>query len=262
MTQLSSRLQPSTKQFEKALNGPKARYSVAGYDGLELRVAENGTGTWWRRVKHPVTGKREWCRVANVTKQSALGDVFDKYREMREAWEVRGVHPKHGDDDAPAMLTLGECFEQWLHRPRDKHYRDTTLQKYAENFERYVRMPLGDLPANEITSRMIRDHVGKLAKELAGRQRGQYTRGAQANKTLDMIRQALEWARKNDLVDHNEAEKVDKPVAEKNPDGKRHRAPNAEEIRRLWHATFELPDATVARALRLQMLLARIMQQA
>ncbi len=252
-----AKLTTNVKKIEAAVRGKRARYGVVGHPGLELRANGNGGGSWYWRYTD-ATGARSWHVISNQAQHVLFDEVFEAYRKLTEDLGLRGLHPNQsaavGDEK---MITLAEAFEGWLTRPKAQPYRDTTLAKYREVFARYVQPALGNVNVDEVESKRVREHVNGLADRLKAQTRGQSSRGIQANKALDVIRSALEWAKNEEHVEENVADRVSYPVAHENPEGKRRRAPTADETKRLWHATFSIRDTMIASAIRLQMLLAR-----
>lgn len=82
-------------------------------------------------------------------------------------------------------------------------------------------------------------------------------RGTQATKALKLIYSLGEYAVDKNFVARNPARGIDPPVPVDNPEGKQHRPPTDDELRRIWLEAPEHMNAQLVRVLRLNLLLGK-----
>jgi integrase len=182
----------------------------------------------------PFTLARE--RAREVLAQAALGrDWFAEQAKAREAEE-------RAERAASREVTLGAKLEEYLADPVTLDRRTfPAIARYC----RKIWAPLHGLSAEEVTSREITQHLERVAVDSGI---------VAANRARAVLGTAYKW-----LLDTHRLERDDNPTARARrwkERGRRRRAPNLEEIAKIWQAAGEVYPATFGAAVRLLVLTA------
>ncbi|MCZ6846759.1 MAG: tyrosine-type recombinase/integrase, partial [Alphaproteobacteria bacterium] len=201
--------------------------------GLILRVSYGGRKTWCVSYRH---GRQKRRLTLGPYPALSLADA----REMAED-ALREV--AHGNDPAADKQaerkaeTLGELAAEYIEKYAKKNKRSWRTDELA--FERDILPRWPHQKAASIT----RKEVVRLLDDIV-------ERGApiQANRVLEILRKAYNWAISRDILIYNPCIGIERPVKERASD----RVLTDSEIKAVWAALAdEKPDIAAAYKLRL-----------
>jgi integrase len=252
---MSKAIASDAKTISAALKKGRATYTIKGHANLQLHANGDGTGSWWLRFRL-ADGSRKRHVISTDAKNLDPSKAYAARAELLEGLELRGVDPRnvHTATGAP---TFSEAFESWLASPRSPAIRETTIKFYRGLYKRHVAEKFGRVAIDKLTKAAIREHFEKTANDLRTRKVGRKTRGKAATDALSMMRTALDWCIRRDLITINPADGIDYPEPIDNPHGKQNRAPTHDEVRRLWTAARTASSPMHGLAIQLTMLLGR-----
>lgn len=240
-----------------AINGKRTKYSIEGKRGLFLIVSvvnEQPSRTWYVRYQ---TGKGSSRRQA----MTLIGD-FGHYSPA-QAWDrasdiIRNAHsaaPKLDTGGVEAgSKTFDAVYREWMDRPdRRRSLRPRSREEYERIYRRHVQPHFGDTLIADVAKPQIADAVEKVRRQLTA----DGNRGLQATKALSLIFSVCEHALNKDYIARNPARGLTAPVPHENPNGKQHRPPTNDELKRLWHAAPQHMPAQFAHAFKLTVLIGK-----
>ena len=119
-----------------------------------VREKVKGSGEWWIFINHK--GKR---RSKKIGDKRTANTVARKVRQRLAAGDLGMLR-----DRCPTIAKYGL---QWLDSPL-REQAESTLVKYKEAFELYIKPYFSNKRLNEIKKRHVKDFVGELkGKELS-----------------------------------------------------------------------------------------------
>lgn len=242
-----------TDSMIRGLKPQSERYEVGERGGLKIRVAPSGNKTWVYVYRHydglhrltlgtypemPLVKARAAASSARAAKHSGAHPAA----EAREAKQQRRREP--------LLRDLAEEFVEKYSRPRKRSWAED-----QRIFNKDILPTLGKLRARDIKRR----DVIRLLEDVAARA------PIHANRVLEVLRKAYNWAVEREIVEFNPCWQVSRPT----PKRSRDRVLSAREIRALWSALdFErsmehlnLPPDWPSRAVRLGIKLALVTAQ-
>lgn len=176
--------------------------------GLALRVTKAGKKTWTLRYRNADGLQRR----LTIGQYPGVG-----LSDARQAgWDAIGASAKVGDPAkekqarrsaarARKASTVSELIDRYFedaakgrHRPNGKPKRESTLDLEKYYNERFIKPRFGRLPIADLTRSDVQKFVNELADEAA----------ANARHCRNVIRQAYNYAIRNELADKNPAQLV------------------------------------------------------
>ena len=233
MTQLTA----NQLVLRKALNGPRAVYSIAKHPKLYLAADGKGGGSWRIKYRPSQGATQRWVTISNDARHVEFDAVVRKATELLTGLSLNGVDPKGG---APsASPTFGTAFGQWLERYAKPHKKSWKAD--ADLYRRNVEALLGndELPA------INRGRVITVLNQIA-----EAATPIQANRCQTLISSVFSWALDEGMIEAHPALRIRKRGAEKPRD----QIMTDDELRRFWHALEGL-DEHVRQVLKLLLLL-------
>ena len=195
--------------------------------GFGLRVTNAGHRSWICLYRHK--GQKRRFTIGTYP-QLGLADAREKAKDV--LWRAaKGEDPAAEKKRGRQAETFRDLAERYL----DEHAK---VNKRSWKADRNIILKdllprFGFRKAAEISRREIREMLKAIGD-----------RGApiQANRTLEIVRRAFNWAIAEDLVENNPCDHIPKPSPEK----QRTRVLCAGEIRRLWTALDTRPPIFAA----------------
>jgi integrase len=202
--------------------------------GLHLRVSPSGVKAWSFVYR---SNRRQ--RRLKLGRYPAVGLKDARSKVLRAKAQIADdIDPALVRAEARDMDTFGGVVASYLERHAKKFKKSWKEDERILNKD--VLPHWRHLPAKEITRRLVRDVVERVAD-----------RGAPiaANRTLAVVSRVLSYAVQRDIVESNPAYRVAKPGAERS----RERVLTDAELRELWAALGETDrfDASGRRIARL-----------
>ena len=203
--------------------------------GLALRIHSGGKRSWCITTR--IHG-RQVRRTIGSTATYKLAEARDLARDvLRDAQAGRDTFSKDARKQAAEQArreaeraqanTFRSVAEAWLADTGRKGGAELRSKAAIEKqLEADVYATLGAIPAPEIKRADVRDLVRDIAK----------TRPIAANRTLAIVRRALQWAVEQDKLDTNPAAGIDPPAQEQS----RSRVLTEAELTRVWRAADTL----------------------
>ena len=219
-----------------AIKPPKtgqADYWDTSIPGFILRVSYAGRKTWGVVYRHE--GRKRRLTIGTYPSLS-LADARERAKDaLQEA--AHGNDPAADKQAKRRAETLGELAAEYIEKHAKKNKRSWRTDELA--FERDILPRWRHRKAASIT----RKEVVRLLDDIV-------ERGApvQANRVLEILRKAYNWAISRDIVIYNPCIGIERPVKERASD----RVLTADEIKAVWAAlTDEEPAIATAYKLRL-----------
>jgi len=204
----------------KAIKPPEQGLQVDYFDddlrGFGLRVSYGGVRSWFVMYRH---GGRK--RRLKIGPYPALG--LAEAKEMaREALNkvAKGIDPAAEKQALKRAGTVAEMAADYLERYAKVHKRAWRLDRATLNND--LVPALGARRLHEVSRRDIRDVLDKIAARAP----------VQANRALEIIRKAWNWAIEQDLATDNPCAGI-KPLAKESA---RERNYTDDELKALWAA--------------------------
>ncbi len=220
----------------EAIKPPKAGqadYWDTSIPGFILRVSYAGRKTWGVVYRHE--GRK---RRLTLGAYPSLSLAYARQLAKDALQEVAHGNDPAGDKQAERRAeTLGELAAEYIEKYAKKNKRSWRTDELA--FERDILPRWRHRKAASIT----RKEVVRLLDDIV-------ERGApiQANRVLEILRKAYNWAISRDIVIYNPCIGIERPVKERASD----RVLTDDEIKAVWAAlTDEKPDIAAAYKLRL-----------
>lgn len=232
MTQLAA----NQLVLRKALNGPRAVYSIAKHPKLYLAADGKGGGSWRIKYRPSAGATQRWVTISNDARHVEFDAVVRKATELLTGLSLNGVDPKGGTQKS---TTFGAAFEQWLERYAKPHKKSWKAD--ADLYRRNVEEHLGndELPA------INRGRVIAVLNEIA-----EAATPIQANRCQTLISSVFSWALDEGMIEAHPALRIRKRGAEKPRD----QVMTDDELRQFWLALDDL-DEHVRQVLKLLLLL-------
>ena len=223
--------------IRKALNGPRAVYTIAKHPKLYLATDGKGGGSW--RIKYrPASGvTQRWVTISNDARHVEFEAVVKKATELLTGLSLNGVDPKGGGTGR--SRTFGAVFEQWLERHAKPHKK--SWQADADLYRRNVEKLLGDVEIRGIDRLRVIAVLNEIADTATP---------IQSNRCQTLISSVFSWALDEGVIDAHPALRIRKRGAEKPRD----QIMTDDELRQFWHALDDL-DEHVRQVLKLLLLL-------
>lgn len=233
MTQLTA----NQLVLRKALNGPRAVYSIAKHPKLYLAADGKGGGSWRIKYRPTAGATQRWVTISNNARHVEFDAVVRKATELLTDLSLNGVDPKGG---APSSSpTFGAAFEQWLERYAKPHKKSWKAD--ADLYRRNVAERFG----SDELSTINRGRVISILNEIA-----EAATPIQANRCQTLISSVFSWALDEGMIEAHPALRIRKRGAEKPRD----QVMTDDELRQFWHALEGL-DEHVRQVLKLLLLL-------
>jgi integrase len=234
------------------LRPPTDRHEIFCWDtetrGMGVRVlSKSGFKSWVVQYRHngrsirrtiaacdrlPFTLARE--RAREILAQAALGrDWFAEQAKIR-------AEAERAERAGSRELTLGAKLEEYLADPVTIELRTFPA---IERYLRKVWAPLHGMSAETLTSKDVTEHLERIAVDSGI---------VAANRARSVLFTAYKW-----LLDTHRLERDDNPVARARKwkeRGRRRRAPNLEELGRIWRAAGDVHADTFGAIVRLLIL--------
>src|SRR5581483_530701 len=169
---------------------PNSPYWIACFSYPDGRRTNRSTGT---------TDRREALRIANIYEDAAQEAKRGRFVEARARETIAEIYAIANKDSLPTS-TMTAFFESWLKRQEIEAGEKTHL-RYRGAVEQFLSF-LGakaDKDIAHLTSKEIAAFRDSLAKRLSA---------GTVNISVKIIRAALNQAKRDGLVDQNEAERV------------------------------------------------------
>jgi integrase len=254
-------LKANSEVIRKALKGARARYTLAGHEGLCLHTRGDGSGSWL--VRYRVAGRRQWHTLHNDARHAVLADVIDAKDKWLAKLKLESVDPKAELKKArlkaaAAIYTFDQAFEDWI-----THIGSRRRRKLARRSEAayrllhtlHIKPHVGKKAVAQLTREDIETAIAKIKKATTDEKKGH--RGLQALKALKQIRTVCEAAIDAGYIDRNPTHGIPDPVPIANPRGKTSRPLTNEELRVLWTEAPQSMSPAIVRVLQLTLLLGR-----
>jgi len=220
----------------EAIKPPKAGqadYWDTSISGFILRVSYAGRKTWGIVYRHE--GRKRRLTLGTYPSLS-LADAREWAKDaLREV--AHGNDPAADKQAERKAETLGELAAEYIEKHAKKNKRSWRTDELA--FERDLLPRWRHRKAASIT----RKEVVRLLDDIVGR-------GApvQANRVLEILKKAYNWAISRDIVTFNPCIGIDRPVKERASD----RVLTDDELKAVWDAlTGEKPDVAAAYKIRI-----------
>lgn len=237
------------------LKGERAVYQIKGVPGLHLAVLGDGRGSWRLRYRPRRGAGQRWHTIGDA-QTIELGDAITKARELLAGLQLQGVDPHAAaDKEAAAKLTFADVYKEWLDNPgRKRTLRDRTREEYERIFKSHVEPRIGKTKIALLDKATIKTKLEEIRKATTDLELGH--RGLQSSKALGLIRAVCRYALLQEYCDRDPTFGIDRPVPDENPNGKRHRPPTNDELKKLWNGSEGMQPKT-RRAFRLTILLGK-----
>lgn len=231
--------------------GKQTAFPDADARGLELRVSAEGRKTWTYRYRLDDGKQRRltlglWApgddMPASDGDEQNAGPQPLTLREARKAARVARASVDSGQDPAgdkrlkrvaarsEPIKTFGDLFSAYIiaceagrWTPRGKVKRARSIADERAAYRLYIEPELSGRPLDQVTRRAVRDLLDGLTDRGIG---------AQANKALQVIRQAFNFAINRERVAVNPTQGLGAPAPAKS----RERVLTDAELKALWQA--------------------------
>jgi integrase len=215
------------------LKGEPAVYQIAGVPGLHLAVLGGGRGSWRIRYRPRRGAEKRWHTLGDA-QTIELGDAIEKARNLLAKLQLDGLDPRtDADRAAAAKLTFTEVYREWLDHPgRKRTLRDRTRSEYERLFKTHIEPRIGPTKIALLDKATIKEKLEDIRKASTDPELSH--RGLQASKALQIIRSVCRYALTKEYCDRDATFGIDRPVPNKNPNGKQHRPPTNDELKALW----------------------------
>jgi integrase len=227
--------------------------------GLRLRVAADGARTWtlWYRTKGGTASRT----TLGTFPETSLADARDLAETKREAVkqggdpqaEVRAERARvKAEKAAPLAGSVGETVALYL-ETRRTDLRPVTLREWDRLAAR-IGEHFGALPVKDLTRVTVREWLATLRSAFHPTLRDENekpvrVKGYSANRSLEFLRLALDWAADEGRIPANPAAGLKRPNQKRKQNSdilaretKRERALSAMEVRAVLIALDELEE--------------------
>lgn len=243
------------KVIAAAMRGAPTVYTIDGIRGLHLAVHGGGRATWRLRYQ-PAPGQNQRWLTLGDARTLDLPPVFERAQRMMAELRLDGIDPRAGRKPAKATPTVDKLFADWLDHPgRRRALRPRTREYYVALFQRHIAPRIGITAITKLDTGAIESAVEDI--RIASTRLDRNHRGTQATKALKLIRSLCEYAVSRGFIERNPTRGIRPPVPVQNPEGRQHRPPTDDELRRLWHAAPQRMSPQAARIVRLAFLLGK-----
>jgi integrase len=250
-------LKRNAKVIESALKGEPALYKIEGVPALHLSVLGNGRASWRLRYILRKGHKRKWHTIGKAN-DIELSEAMKTARDLMAKLQLEGKDPRESQRPAlpPVSKTISAIYDHWLANPgRKRALRNRTREEYDRIFRLHVKPYIGDVAIDALTKSEISDALERVRITTTDPERG--FRGTQATKALKLIYSLGEYAVDKNVALRNPARGIDPPVPERNPQGKQHRPPTDDELRKIWNEAPGYINGQSVRVLRLAIILGK-----
>jgi integrase len=186
-------------------------------------------------------GENKWRLVVTLPRDPAgkypqITRTFHGTKKLAQA-ELRKMLAEHEGRARPSKVSVADVLEQWLHHITARGRSATTIYNYRGRIRNDINPAIGHLDVRRLTVHDLDNLYTKMSKQEKG---GSPRSIAQVHA---IIRAALNYAEKRELVTRNVATHADlPPIKPKDPT-----VPDPADVQRLLDLAYRLdPDMAVA----------------
>ncbi len=232
-----AQLAPNHLVLRKALNGPRAVYSIAKHPRLFLAADGKGGGSWRIRYRPGRGLQQRWHTITNDARNVEFEAVAAKAKELLARLALDGVDPK-----APrkrAGTTFDDVWQLWLERHAKVHKKSW---KHDEGlYRRHIQRRLGGDGLETIDRQRVIAVLDDIATGATP---------IQANRAQALISAVYSWSLDEGLVTAHPALRIRKRGAEVSRD----LVMSDQQLRAFWAKLSDI-EGHVATILKLLLLL-------
>lgn len=221
--------------IRKALNGPRAIYTIAKHPKLYLAADGKGGGSW--RIKYqprPGAGQR-WMTLSNDARNVEFDEIVKKMTIALGGLIVSGVDPK----GTVGSATFSDTFSWWVER--HAKVRKKSWEADVALFNRHVKGRLGERVAKSVSRQDLIAVLDDIAEQATP---------IQANRCQALISAVFSWALDEGYVDAHPALRIRKRGEER----VRELVMSQEQLQKFWVSIGDL-GGTASAVLKLLLLL-------
>lgn len=227
-------ISPNVMLIRRALNGPRAVYSITKHPRLYLAADGSGGGSWRIKYRPSTGGSQRWHTLTNDARNADFDDVVRRASELVSNLQLNGVDPKA--HRKKHVLTFGVAFRLWLER--HAKVRKKSWAADLALYERHVKRRLADDAMRSID----RARVIEVLDDIADR-----ATPIQANRCQSLISAVFSWSLDESKIDHHPALRIRRRGEERS----RELIMTSGQLKLFWAMLDELPEnsATIIKLL-------------
>ncbi|WP_041319937.1 tyrosine-type recombinase/integrase [Hyphomicrobium denitrificans] len=178
---------PNVLMIRRALNGPRATYSVAKHPRLFLATNGKGGGSWRIRFRPHAGAQQCWLTITNDARNVEFDSIVNKAKELISKLELEGVDPRSARPKTGANFDT--LFARWLEVYAKVHKR--SWESDEKIYRRHIKRRLGSNLVRSIDRLRVIDVLDDIAKAATP---------IQANRCQSVISAVFSWALDEGLV--------------------------------------------------------------
>lgn len=178
---------PNILKIRRALNGPRAVYSIEKHPRLYLATDGKGGGSWRIKYRPHVGATQRWLTISNDARNVDFERIAFKAKALLSDLELEGVDPRSARPKAGASFDT--VFGRWLDVYGKVHKRSWEADEKI--YHRHIKQRLGSNLVRGIDRIRVIEVLDEIAKAATP---------LQANRCQSVISAVFSWALDEGLV--------------------------------------------------------------